>query len=371
MQALISLLLASTFVQSLALPPNTTVAQPFGRMALLTRNPISVGRDTIAADITDGRLPGLAIWRNGRRISIPPIWPRDRGYLSLYMQLGAIAPNGAVYAMRAQGFSGAYSGTSYDVFRLMPTTWRQVNTKGCDVDYNVAHVERVEADGTLSLTFESPELINFDYAHTGGYAPYAASYRNGTCRILGRFNLRDVNAGYAVGFRGYLAGILAPTNVNLAEQRFVAVRYYNGRLHELGPGEAFAVSADGTAVGSDAPPMSIWYAEGGSGGYHEYSCCTPHAVLWNADGKAVQLAPQALKSVAYQVDKVHRVIGMLLGRDGRHYAFLWERGHLHLLDETAHVPGWRFEAAYRFLPNGAIVGSATHHGIATVFVMRR
>ena len=370
MNMLATLFLATIFVRSLALPPHTTVAQPFERMELMSRNPISVGGNTVAADMRQSYRHGLVVWKNGRRISLPAIWPRYREYLSLYLELGTVAPNGALYAMRAQGFSGAYSGTWYDVFRLTPPSWRQINTTGCSAGDGVAHVERVEPDGSLYLTYESPELINFDYADTGGYAPYAAYLRNGHCRILGRFNLRDVNAGFAVGFRGYLHSVLAPTNLNLAQQRFVAVRYYRGRVQEIGPGEAFAVSADGFAVGSDAPPIDMWYSESGTGiGYHEYSCCTPHAVLWDARLNMVRLAPQALRSVAYQIDRAHRVVGMLLGRDGRHYAFLWESGHLHLLDEVAHVPGWRFEAAYRFLSNGSIVGTATHHGIATVFVM--
>lgn len=57
----------------------------------------------------------------------------------------------------------------------------------------------------------------------------------------------------------------------------------------------------------------------------------------------------------------------LLGRDGRHYAFLWERGHLHLLDGIAHVAGWRFEGAFRFTSGDAIVGAGTHDGIASAF----
>ena len=71
-------------------------------------------------------------------------------------------------------------------------------------------------------------------------------------------------------------------------------------------------------------------------------------VIWRG-GRTIEIAPQAQESVAYAIDAAHRTIGSLIGRDGRHYAFIWEDDHLHLLDEIASQPGWRFEGAYRFV----------------------
>ncbi len=326
----------------LPLPPFFTVTAPF---------------DTIAADIENARAQQtIALWRSGARIDLPPVPPNPRfGNAQRYIELGALHSNGALFAMRATPFSGAYTGTAYDVLRRSGNSWTQIPTGGCNVGYSVGHVERIEDDGTLDMTYESPMLIVMDEAQTGMYAPYAVRLRTGSCQILGRFNLRGLNGHFAVGYRGYLYGALAPTNLNVDRQRYVAVRYHARHVTEIGPGEAFAVAADGTAAGSDAPPM------------HWNSCCSPHAVLWDMNGHTVALAPHARESVAYAIDARHRVVGELLGRDGRHYAFLWERGRLHLLDDIAHVAGWRFEGAFRFTSDGSIVGCGTHDGIASAF----
>lgn len=340
---------------------------------MLTRNPFAVSADAIAADIVDGSAKrGIALWRDGSPFSLPPV-PPDRRFstdMSFYLTLGAIAPAGTLFAMRATPFDGAYIGTAYGVLRLGASNWTQIAVNGCRVGNNVGHVERVESDGTLDITYESPELISIDAAATGVYAPYAARLRGTVCHVLGRFNLRDGNGHFAVGYRGYLNGTLAPTNLNTVQQEYFAVRYNAGKLTQLGRGEALAVAPDGTAVGADAPPLNGTIAFGSNlGTYRTHSCCTPHAVLWDMHGRTIALAPQAPRSIAFAIDAKHRVIGALLGRDGRHYAFLWDRGKLHLLDDLAQAPGWRFEGAYRFMPDGSIVGAGTHDGIATAFLM--
>lgn len=359
-------------VLALPLPRYFTVSAPLDPRAMLARNPFSVSASGIAADIGDGRARrGIALWRGASLVPLPAVPPNRRyGDDRFYITLGAIAPPGTLFAMRATLFDGAYIGTAYDVLRLRANSWAQVAVDGCKVGDNVGHVERVESDGTLDLTYESPELINFDVAATGVYAPYAARLRGNVCDVLGRFNLRDVNGRFAVGYRGYLNSTLAPTNLNDVQQEYFAVRYGAGKLTQMGRGEAFAVAPDGTAVGADAPPLHGTIAFGSTwGGYRKYSCCTPHAVLWDMHGRTLALAPQAPQSIAFAIDAQHRVIGALLGRDGRHYAFLWDRGRLHLLDDLAHAPGWRFEGAYRFMPDGSIVGAGTHDGVASAFLM--
>lgn len=367
----LSVLLMAT-VLALPLPRFSTVPTPFLELGAVTRNPFSVGGDAIAADITTPRSEGgIVLWRNGTRVAMPPIAPNaEFGSPTAFLTQGAIAYDGTLFAMRGTPFSGAYSGIAFDAFRLNGTQWSPVSTAGCAVGDSVAHIDGVENDGSFDLTFESPTLINFDTARTGAYAPYAARLINGRCRIFGRFNLRDVNGDYAVGYRGYLDNVLAPTNLNLPQQRYTAVRYCRGKVTELGPGEAFAVAPDGVAAGSTAPTMSGEFMVDNAGNYHKYQCCTPHAVLWDAAGHTTSLAPHSPVSVAYDIDASHRVIGTMLGRDGRHYAFLWQRGHLHLLDELLHASGWRFEGAYRFLPGGSIAGIGTYKGVATAFVAR-
>ena len=362
---------------ALPLPRYFTVSSPLdSRTMFLTRNPFAVSGEAVAADIGDGRAKrGIALWR-GDALSVLPHVPKSSRFpnsTGFYITLGTIAPSGTLFAMRATPFDGAYIGTDYDVLRLSANDWTQVSVDGCKVGFNVGHVERVESDGTLDITYESPELINFDVAATGQYAPYAARLNGSTCRVLGRFNLRDVNGHFAVGYRGYLNGTLAPTNLNVVQQEYFAVRYHAGKLTQMGRGEAFAVASDGTAVGADAPPFHGTVMFGSNTGmsrtYRTYSCCTPHAVLWDMHGRTIALAPQSPQSIAFAIDAKHRVLGALLGRDGRHYAFLWDRGRLHLLDDVAHAPGWRFEGAYRFMPDGSIVGAGTHDGIATAFLM--
>ena len=367
----IVLSLAIALLTPLPLPQYFSVTTPFAKTTNLTRNPFAVNGGAVAADIDDGQSRStIAVWRSGKRVPLPPIL-QDPKYTSEpppSLELGTIGPSGMLYGMRGQPFSGAYSGIAFDILRLNAGAWNQVALASCKTGWNVPHLERVESNGTFDVTYESPELINFDEASSGIYAPYAAQIRGGTCQLLGRFNVRDVNSGFAVGYRGYLDGSLAPTNLNLAQQRYVAVRYHAGKVAELGPGEAFSVASDGTAVGSDAPTLHDWYREGDNITMHTYACCTPHAVLWDRVGRAVRIAPAAPQSIAYAIDERHRVIGTLVGRDGRHYAFLWQQGKLHLLDDLLHRPGWRFEGAYRFLPDGSVAGAGTNAGVATAFI---
>ena len=118
------------------------------------------------------------------------------------------------------------------------------------------------------------------------------------------------------------------------------------------------MTADGSAAGADAPP-----GLGASYGV------IPHARLWPATGDAIDLDSGPSLSVAYALDASGRVAGMIEDADGRHHAFLWQAGHLQLLDDIAHAADWRFESAYAFAAGGAIVGIGVYREKATAFVL--
>ena len=202
---------------------------------------------------------------------------------------------------------------------------------------------------SADVTFESDDLVNPDEVFAGDSAPFAVRLSRAGCATFGRFDLRDANGTFAAGYRGYYSdGKLGATNVNRPAESFVAVRWHAGKVTELGPGIAFAILDDGTAVGRGAA----------------------HATLWDPVGNATDLTPDARASTAYAIDAAHRVIGSLTANDGRHHAFLWERGHLRMLGDILGAPSWRLEAAFRFLPDGSIVGAGTHDGIASGFILR-
>ncbi|MDQ6780321.1 MAG: hypothetical protein M3Z37_04095, partial [Candidatus Eremiobacteraeota bacterium] len=191
--------------------------------------------------------------------------------------------------------------------------------------------------------------------------------------VIGRANLRAVRGTYAAGFRGYLGKVLAPTNVNPQQQRYVAVRWRRHQLSELGEGVAFDVNSRGICVGATAPPgdestFSLSSSFGANHSSATYAFGTPKAVIWHRNGSATMLEPY-YRSVAYALDEDDRVVGMLHDADGKHYAFIWRHGVLRRLDDLVQAPRWRFESAYGFTSDGGILGIGTHDGVATAFIV--
>lgn len=347
---------------------------PFGTIAGIDkidnfRNPISVSRDVIAADVTLPGSPGatISVWRHDVPIGLPKKPTGIQGSdADAFLALGAVSPLGTVYAELDQPFSGAFNGIAFDTFVLSGLKWSKIRAETCLADSSfTAHTFQVDDGNVLDVTYEHSSALSTDEVRTGEDAPYAVRIAGARCERLGRFNLRAVSGAYAVGYRGYLFGGQVPPGVNTPEQRFVAVLVKDGRLRELGAGEAFSVAPDGFAVGSDAPPLNETIGIG----KNIYKCCAPHPVAWTSTGGELQLAQAGVRGVAYAVDATHRVVGSVIGRDGRHYAFLWKRGHLQLLDDVVRAPGWRLEAAYGFTSDGSIVGAGTHNGTATMFVV--
>jgi hypothetical protein len=347
---IVTALLALVSVIPLPLPQYVTVpVVPVPDQ--VERNPFSTGANVIAASAADASGNGrawVAVWKDGQRVALPPAPPGGGAQAQPFLQLGAVAPGGDLFVERGEPYSGVSMGVDYAIYALQRGAWTGVSTDSCGSN-GIAHLFGVEADGTLDVTFETQDLVNFDSALAGDAAPSAARISHGTCTQLGRFDLRDANSTYAVGFRGYYAnGHLAATNLDRDAQHDVAVRFHAGSVVELGPGAALAVASDGTAAGRGAA----------------------HATVWDATGSATDLTPQAKASTAYAIDAAHRVIGSLTAPDGRHYAFVWQNGHLYRLDDLLHAAGWRFEAAFRFAQGGAIAGVGTHDGIATAFCVR-
>jgi hypothetical protein len=345
-------LLAAAVVVPLPLPTYATVPV-VPSPALVERNPFAAGGGLIAASAPDASGDGRAwivAWQNAAPFRLPPAPGPQAPGTPAFMQLGAIAPSGELYAERGKPYFGVSMGVDYSIYRLRSGAWIPVDTNGCaDSSNGIAHLFGVEADGTLDVTFESPDAVNFDAANAGEEAPSAARILHGACTTLGSFDLRAVSGSYAAGFRGYYAnGKIAATNLNREAQHVVAIRWHAGRLVELGPGVALALADDGTAVGRGAA----------------------HAALWDVAGTAIDLTPHAKASTAYAIDATHRVIGSLTASDGRHYAFVWQNGRLQHLDDLAAAPGWRFEAAFAFAADGGIAGIGTHNGVATGFVLR-
>lgn len=362
------LLLAA--VIALLLPPHARIDPD------QQREPIQVGPGgTIAATVTLTDASGaarIAVWEhlNTARLLSPPIH-LDPGELSAGLALGGFDAAGTIYAtleksmeMEAGGnqvVPGLYPSGAFTQLSLTPCA----SIIGSDF---LPHIERVAGD-IMYLTYESPdsmEVLQGD--HTSDFAPYAVRLEGPSCTILGRASIRGLNGAYVVGFRGYLGDYIAPTDLNIDAQRYVAVRIHNGSLAELGPGVALAVASDGTAVGADAPSgVHESETESANGTAETFSCCTPHAMLWRPDGTPVALAPHARSSVAYAIDDGGRVAGMLIDAMGKHRAFLWVNGRLSLLDDIVRARGWRCEAAFAFGPQGKILGVGILKRNAAIF----
>lgn len=266
-------------------------------------------------------------------------------------------------------WSGAYSGTSYEVQRwgrYSAARWPLPScaSNGDSVDQ---HAFGADADGRVAITIDRTGSGSFQVMRDDPsiFAPAAFIVRNGACRTLGRGIVNGVNGLWAVGYRGYLNGKLAPDNLNATMQKDVAARWYGTHLRELGSGDALAVNSSGLTVGADAVPVPVLCAT-----QQSFCPAVPHAVAWDVTGRRLALAPHSPNSVAYAVSNDGTVVGMLTDRKGRHFAFRWRHGVLQRLDDLPHPPGWRFESAYAIGDDGSIAGIGTHDGIATVFVYR-
>ncbi|HEY5426175.1 MAG TPA: hypothetical protein VIJ77_06460 [Candidatus Tumulicola sp.] len=213
----------------------------------------------------------------------------------------------------------------------------------------------VLSNGALIATMQSPAMVNLDDT-SGQNAPVVLHLRSRQCLNVGN-GIALATAGlYAVGYVAYIANVPAPSNVVSRAERFTAMRWHERTREPLGAGVAVAVNAAGAAAGADVPP--------GNGAAYGVSA---HARYWPGDGSVVEVAPASPRSTAYAIDARNRIAGMLEDAHGRHYAFLWQNGTLHRLDDVAAASGWRFECAYAFAPDGAIVGIGTYRGNAAAF----
>ena len=286
-----------------------------------------------------------------------------------------IAAGNGIYVTAAVDWSGAYSGTTTEVQQWSGDGTASWTLPGCVYagDEKDQHAYGADADGRIALTMDIIGQGSYQVLDdtTGKFAPYAFVVRNGACRNLGRGIVEAVRGQWAAGYRGYLDGHVAADNINTVIQDAKAVRWFGDYARELGPGDALAINALGIAVGASAVPgrfvsveTNVYSRDRSS---HTYRSDIPHAIAWNANGRAIALAPNAARSVAYDIGDDGTIVGMLVGAGGKHYAFVWRQGTLQRLDDLPHPPGWRFESAYAIGDDGTIAGVGTYNGTATVF----
>lgn len=290
---------------------------------------------------------------------------------------GVVTAGEELLVTASTNWSGAYSGTSFEVQqwgRYSAARWPLAPCvdSGDSVDQ---HAYGGDSDGRVALTIDRTGAGSFQVMQNPErFAPYAFVLRGSACRNLGRGIVQAVRGQWAAGYRGYLNGNIAPDNLNTIIQTNVAVRWYGEHARELGQGDALAINRTGFTVGADAVPsqggcMSTNFFSADHSG-KTYCPATPHAVAWDENGRRIVLAPGAPLSVAYAVAGDGTVAGMLLDENGRHFAFRWRNGALQRLDDLPHPPGWRFESAYAIGDDGSIAGIGTLNGVATVFVWR-
>lgn len=281
-------------------------------------------------------------------------------------------------ATASTDWSGAYSGTSFEVQRwgrYSATRWPLPSCVDSG-DSRDQHAYGGDREGRVALTIDRTGVGSFQVMQDNNeqFAPYAYVIRGSGCRYLGRGIVQAVDGQWAAGYRSYLDGKMAPDNLNTDIQKVVAARWYGNHLREIGAGDAIAINATGFAVGADAVPgrtgciTTNFYSADHSG--RTYCPGVPHAVGWNKAGRRIALAPRSPRSVAYGINDGGTVVGMLTDSRGRHFAFRWRNGILQRLDDLPHPPGWRFESAYAIDNGGAIAGIGTFHGVATVFIWR-
>lgn len=303
---MLALILAAITVQLLRVPDHATI-DPFGSRPLMT---VSAHGNVTAVATIRGYLTRRIVWRGDRPVVVrmdPPVLDDLRRLCENFPQstLGPI-------------LAGTLS------------------------------------DGSVIATMQSPAIVDLDDT-SGQYAPVVLHLRSNQCLNMGNGVALGTAGMYAAGYTAYINNVPAPSNVISENERFVAMRWHDRTREPLGNGVAIAVNTQGNAAGADVPP--------GKGAAFDVA---PHARVWIGE-TATGPADSADASVAYAIDDRNRAIGMIENGDGRHYAFLWENGTLHRLDDLVRAPGWRFESAYAFTPAGGIVGIGTYRGNAAAF----
>jgi hypothetical protein len=361
-------------VTPLALPDGFTVKPeaPVRRISIAADHTVAA-----AAEAIDGRSRAFR-WIRARERSTFDALPVSTvpGFgqnTPVPRQIESIAVGGGVgYVDASESWSGAYSGVSFEVQRWLGDTAARWTLPSCvsETDETDQHANAVDARGRIALTMDITGQGSFSVLqdNSGAYAPYAFVIDGNRCRALGRAVVLGLRGRWASGFRGYLNGHLAPTSLNVFMQRFVAVRWRDDVLSELGDGAAYAVNESGLAVGASGPSGLFGDVTMGSDGHSEtYVAPVPHALAWDASGKRIAIDRRDRRSVAYDVADDGTAVGMLQDAGGKHYAFRWRAGKLQRLDDFPHPAGWRFESAYAIAPDGTIAGIGTYRGIATVF----
>jgi hypothetical protein len=377
--ALCSTAATAANVTPLSLPEGFSV-NPVGEQRL-----ISIAPDRTVAAVstaTDKTFRARALrWNSaGRRSAfdpLPVLTAPDRGESPGIPRVptAVAAGPGVVYVSVSESFSGAYSGVSFEAQRWVGSVARRWTLPACkDSGESDQHVNAVDPAGRVALTKDITGAGSFTVLSddSGALAPYALVIDGARCTALGRGVVLGLNGGWGAGYRGYLNGHLAPTNLNTIMQRVVAVRWHGTTLVELGEGAAYGVTAGGFAVGASAiagrtgSEFTNFYGNPG----RRYDYAVPHALAWNAHGARIAIERAAKQSVAYDVANDGTAVGMLQTADGRHFAFRWRAGRLDRLDDLPHPRGWRFESAYAIAPDGTIAGIGTLNGVATVFTWR-
>jgi hypothetical protein len=329
-----------------------------GGYALDTQNPAVRANDRGDVATAVHRKPdgpsGIYVWYADGSTRALPAPAVARGDISAALKLGAVGPDGEIYAAIVRTTEGARMVQSEDdvVYRgATATPFAPPCTRGA------ALPSFASADGALGLTYlADPNDISPDNFQDGSYAPYAALVRGTRCTLLGRAYVTALRGEYVAGYRGYLSAtshVLGPSIVDTDSQYYVAVRWFDLVASELGPGVVYDVASDGTCVGADGLP-------GAAAG--------THATLWDPAGHARRFLTGDASSIAYAVDDRGRTAGTLVDAvTKRRYAFVSTTAGVRRLDELAADPRWHLEYAYRILADGRIVGTGTHEGIATLF----
>jgi hypothetical protein len=365
---------AGAGVTALPLPQGFTIAPEADRRL------VKIGADgTVYAIANRIDMPDRTAalrWRANQRpeffVPIPQTYDDDGASAP---RIDAIAPNGdAAYITVARAFDGAYMGTRHSINRWLGNHAESWTPPECaSVGYNSPHVYAVDP-GRIALTIDpSSSSTGIDLQDPRSVAqnlPSAVLLEKTGCSWIGTAILTGVTGPRVIGYIGYLSGKPAPWFVNLMEQDMMAIRWFHGKEQDLGPGVPFAVTATGFAVGASTLPghaaesmTTNFFGRTGT-----YVFPAPHAVLWSTQGKRVALFRSDARSVAWDANEGGTIVGMMQNAAGRHYAFSYVRGHVHLLDDLPHPPGWRFEAAYAVSADGTIAGTGTLNGIAAAFL---
>ncbi len=274
------------------------------------------------------------------------------------LELGAIAENGTVLANAHDFFDGAQlEDDSTPLIFRSDNPPQAVPAASCGKTLVESNARVLAAQGGILAITMQPAIDNAGDKDNGDLAPYAVEFSKRGCYRLGRATVQALRGRYAAGWRVYHGRYQSSTTLVFDRARYVAVRWYDRLLQELGPGVALDVAADGTAVGADR------YPEFDQGAFE-------HAVrarLWQTNGHAVDIGPVGFNSIAHAVDEHGRVVGMLEHK-GRFDAFLWHDGHLKTLDDLLRQPDWHFEAAFDLSSDGRVAGVGRYHGVDSIFV---